>query len=121
MLILKRSPRNKGTFTSRFVKGTSDFPLRQYLACREEVAGAVIQIVLLLAFAVSLAAFGFTLHRVFLVHGTDLPAWYELVALGGVAGMLVLAFRRIYRKIVEVRGIRAEMAAFKARISELEE
>ena len=82
MLISKRSPRNRGAFESRFTRGSSEFPLRQYLACREELVSSIVHLILLLAFLGTLVYFGFTLHRVFALGTLHRPALPRPIGIG---------------------------------------
>jgi hypothetical protein len=115
MLISKRSPRRSEVFASRFRDGAAaEFPVRQYLRCREDFASGLVHLVLLGAFLVTLVFFGRTLDHLFAAHGEGLDPWYRRGALilWGVFCLSVL--RRLYYKVGALREIRREMAALKA-------
>lgn len=115
MLISKRSPRRSEVFASRFRDGTgAEFPVRQYLRCREDFASGLVHLVLLGAFLVAVVFFGRTLDHFFDAHGDRFDPWFRRGALilWGVFCLSVL--RRLYYKVGALREIRREMAALKA-------
>ena len=116
MLISKRSPRKSEVFVSRFRDGADgvEFPVRQYLRCREDLASGVVHLVLLLAFLVTVLLFGRTLDRLFAAHGEDLGPWYRRGALLLWAVFALSVLRRLYYKVCSLREIRREMADLKA-------
>ena len=110
MLISKRSRRKSETFESKFRTGEGvDFPLRQYLRCREEAVSLVVQAILFLVFAVTLSLFGRTLNALFRTHGADLNPIFRWVALGALFLFIVSVLRRLYNKVIEIREVRREM------------
>ena len=51
MLITKKSRRRSAMFDSKFRDGTGvDFPVRQYLRCREDMVSGIVHVALLAAF-----------------------------------------------------------------------
>ena len=111
MLISKRSRRKSEVFSSRFREGgAGDFPLRQYLRCREDFTSGLVHALLTVAFAVTLVAFARTLWALFDSHGADLNPAYRWMTMG-LMGLFVLSvLRRLYCKVMELREIRREMA-----------
>ena len=101
-------------FESRFRSGGgTDFPLRQYLRCREEIATEAVQAVLTLAFAVTLALFARPLNALFENHGPNLNPLYKWLALAALFVFIVSVLRRLYIKIATIREIRREMTRLK--------
>lgn len=115
MLILKRSRRKSDAFESRFRDGRgADFPLRQYLRCREDFSSGIVHALLTVAFMVTLMAFSRTLAHLFDSHGAHLTPWYKWLTLG-LMGLFVLSvMRRLYYKVMELKEIRREMAHLKS-------
>ncbi len=111
MRILKRSRRKSTKFDSQFRDGNAaNFPLRQYLRCREDFSTGMVHSALILAFVVTLLGFARTLGHLFDRHGTDLNPWYKWMTLA-VMGLFVLSvLRRLYYKVMDLREIRQEMA-----------
>jgi len=115
MLISKRSRRKSELFESRFKDGSSvDFPVRQYLRCREDLFSGIVHVALLAVFAGTLIAFGRTLAGLFNRHGADLNPWYERGAFVLLALFCLSVLRRLYYKVIEMRDVRREMVALKA-------
>ncbi len=118
MLISKRSRRKSDLFESRFRSGEgTDFPLRQYMRCKEEFSGGLVHLVLLGAFFVTLLGFGKTLNTLFQVHGTGLPSMYRWLALGFLLLFLLSVLRRIVHKVLDLRDVRREMAHLQGEMS----
>jgi hypothetical protein len=115
MLISKRSRRKSEVFSSRFREGgAGDFPLRQYLRCREDFTSGLVHTLLTVAFAVTLVIFARTLWALFDSHGADLNPAYRWVAMV-LMGLFVLSvLRRLYYKVMELKEIRQEMARLQA-------
>lgn len=121
MLISKKSRRKSDTFESRFRTGEgADFPLRQYLRCREELIAQFVQGLLLLVFAVTLALFARPLNALFERHGADLSPLWRWMALGALFLFIVSVLRRLYGRVTEIREIRREMARLKDEFSSSE-
>jgi hypothetical protein len=122
MLISKRSRRKSDRFDSRFRDGSAaDFPLRQYLRCREDFTSGLVHLVLLGAFVVTLVVFGKAVNGLFDQHGGDLNPWFRRGALL-LMGLFVLSvLRRLYYKVVELKEIRSEMAELQAEFRHREE
>jgi ABC-type nickel/cobalt efflux system permease component RcnA len=119
MLITKRSRRKSTVFESRFRDGGAvDFPVRQYLRCREDLLTSLVHALLLAAFLVTLVFFGRTLGRLFDVHGTDLSPWFRRGALALLGLFCLTVLWRLVAKIATIRGIRREMADLKATFRE---
>lgn len=110
MVFSRKSRRPSAMFDSRFRDGRGgDFPLRQFLRCKEEFSGGLVHLVLLGAFIVTLIFFGRTLNNLFIAHGSDLNPIYRWGALF-LLGIFVLSIiRRLYYKVIELREIRREM------------
>lgn len=114
MLISKRSRRRSNQFESQFVSGEGgDFPLRQYLRCKEEFSGGLVHLVLLGAFFVTLIGFGKTLNSLFLRHGTDINPAYRWMALGLLLIFVLSVLRRVIHKVLDLRDVRREMSFLK--------
>ena len=115
MLISKRSRRKSEVFGSRFRDGRGgDFPVRQYLRCQEDLSSGLVHSGLIVAFIVTLVAFGRALVHVFDQHGTSLSPLYRWAALG-LLGLFVLSvLRRLYYKVMELRELRREMKRLRA-------
>ncbi len=115
MLISKRSRRKSEVFASRFREGgADDFPLRQYLRCREDFSSGLVHTLLTVAFAVTLVVFARTLGNLFDSHGADLSPMYKWFAMGLMALFVLSVLRRLYYKVMELREIRQEMARLQA-------
>jgi hypothetical protein len=111
MVFAKRSRRKSSLFDSKFRDGSGgDFPLRQYLRCREEFSGGIVQVLVTLVFAIMLGLFGRTLNTLFVTHGADLNPAYRFMALGLLVIFILSVLRRLYYKVVELRDLRREMA-----------
>ena len=114
MLISKRSRRKSALFESRFRDGRGgDFPLRQYLRCREDFTSGLVHTLLYVAFVVVLVMFTFTVGDLFSTHGTDLNPWYRRGCLFLMGLFILSVLRRLYYKVMELREIRAEMSRLK--------
>jgi len=110
MLILKRSRRKSALFDSRFRDGSGgDFPLRQFMRCREEFTSGLVHSLLYVAFVVTLVIFTLTVSDLFSTHGSDLNPWYRRGALFLMGLFILSVLRRLYYKVMELREIRAEM------------
>ena len=115
MLILKRSRRKSTVFDSRFRDGRGgDFPLRQYLRCREDFTSGLVHAGLTIVFGVTLVAFGRTLGHLFDSHGADLNPWYRRTTMILMGFFILSVLRRLYYKVMELREIRQEMAHLQA-------
>ena len=110
MRISKRSRRKSAMFDSRFRDGSGgDFPLRQYLRCKEEFTSGLVHSLLYVAFVVTLVVFSRTVNNLFSTHGADLNLWFRRGALF-VLGLFILSvMRRLYYKVMELREIWTEM------------
>ena len=115
MQITRRSRKRSELFESRF-RDTSgvDFPVRQYLRSREDMASGIVHALLLGAFLVTLVAFGRTLHGLFVNHGADLNPWWERGSFGLLALFCLSVLRRLYYKVSELWALRREMVQLKA-------
>ncbi len=101
-------------FDSQFRSGEGgDFPLRQYLRCKEEFSGGLVHLVLLGAFFVTLVGFGNTLNNLFQRHGSEINPAYRWLALGLLLIFLLSVLRRVVHKVLDLRDIRREMAFLK--------
>ncbi len=122
MLISKRSRRKSSLFDSRFRTGEgTDFPLRQFMRCKEEFSGGLVHMVLLMAFFFTLLGFGKTLNTLFLRHGADQNPAFRWIALGALFLFLLSVLRRVLHKILDLRDIRKEMAVLKIEMSQSED
>ena len=114
MLISKRSRRKSALFESRFRDGSGgDFPLRQYLRCREDFTSGLVHIVLYVVFVVVLVMFTFTVGDLFSTHGADLNPWFRRGFLILMALFILSVLRRLYYKVMELRDRRVEMSRLK--------
>lgn len=114
MVFAKKSRRSSSLFDSRFKDGRGgDFPLRQFLRCKEEFSGGLVHILLMSAFIITLGFFGRTLNNVFSAHGADLNPTYRFVALGLLILFILSVVRRLYYKVLEMRDLRGEMSRLK--------
>jgi hypothetical protein len=78
------------------------------------MVSGLVHAVLLAVFLVTLAAFGRTLHGLFVRHGADLNPWYERGAFALLAFFCLSVLKRLYGKITELRDLRREMVHLKA-------
>ena len=109
-------------FESRFRDGRGgDFPLRQYLRCREDFTSGLVHMVLLAVFAFTLVMFGRTVNDLFLAHGADLNPWYRRLAFVLLAAFVLSVLRRMYYKVVDLRDIRGEMRRLKGTFRDQED
>ncbi len=118
MPISKRSPRKSEQFTSRFRGGDVDFPVRQYLRGREDLASGMVHVFLLAAFLVTLVVFGRTVDRLFEAHGADLNPWYRRGALLLLGLFCLSVLRRLYYKVCSLRELRRELRELKGTFRE---
>lgn len=110
MVFAKRSRRPSPIFDSRFRDGRGgDFPLRQFLRCKEEFSGGLVHLLLQVIFVVTLGFFGRTLNNLFTSHGGDLNPVYRWAALGLLGLFILSVVRRLYYKVRELGEIRREM------------
>jgi hypothetical protein len=110
MQILKRSRKKSELFESRFRDGSGgDFPLRQYLRCREDFSSGLLHIVLYVAFVVTLVVFTRAISDLFAAHGADLNPWFRRGALFLMGLFILSVLRRLYYKVVELKEIRGDM------------
>lgn len=105
-------------FESRFRSGEGvDFPLRQYMRCREEFSGGLVHVLLLVAFTFVLGSFGRTLQDLFDRHGADLNPAYRWLAFAVLFLFILTVIRRILYKLRDLRDLRHEMQALKEEMS----
>ena len=117
MLITKRSRRPDDSYRSRFRDGGGvDFPLRQYLRCRDDLFSGMVHFVVLAAFVVSLVFFGRTMNDLFDSHGGHLDPWVRRGAMLMLGLFVLLMARRLLLKFRYLRETRAEMQAMKAQL-----
>ena len=117
MLISKKSRRKSDQFQSRFRDGSGGgFPLRQYLRAREDFASGLVHVLLQFVFVVTLVVFTGTINDLFAKHGEDLSPWFRRIALVAMALFVLSVLRRLYYKVLELRGIRREMHHLRAEI-----
>ncbi|MFH2050952.1 MAG: hypothetical protein ABIK96_00630 [bacterium] len=115
MPITKKSRRRSDLFESRFRDGSSvNFPLRQYLRCREDFTSGLVHLVLLAVFCLTLVGFGRTINHLFQVHGSDLHWIYRVSVLVVIAVAVLGVIRRIWMKIQNLRELRKAMAGFRS-------
>ncbi len=117
MLIMKRSRKPGDSYRSRFRDGGGvDFPLRQYLRCRDDFFSGTVHFVVLAAFVVSLVFFGRTMNDLFDSHGGHLNPWFRRGAMLMLGLFVLLMARRLLLKFRYLRETRAEMLAMKAQL-----
>ncbi len=121
MLITRKSRRRSKLFHSRFDQDNSDFPLRQYFRCREDMVSSLIHAVLLAGFVVVLIILGHVLWQVFAVHGRHLSSWYRVLIFGGLAISILLAIKRLWSRLQNAREARAEMRELSRRLEQQDE
>jgi len=114
-----RTNRPDHAFRSRFDQAEDLFPLRQYLRIREELVRRSITSVVLIAFAVALAMFGRSMHRMIARHGDGGATWLEPTAWTLVAVSLLLTARRIWRNVNAVLELRTELNRYKSEVDDL--
>lgn len=115
MLITKKSRRSSTLFDSKFRDGSGvDFPVRQYLRCREDLLSGLVHVALLAAFLGVLVAFGRTLAAFFSSHSEQVDPWVLRGAWVLLAVFCLSVFRRLYYKVAELRYLRREMQELKA-------
>ncbi len=104
-------------FDSRFRDGRGgDFPLRQFLRCKEEFSGGLVHLLLLAVFIVTLVFFGRTLNNLFVTHGENLNPAYRWGALLLLGIFILSVIRRFLYKVVELKELRREMARLRIEI-----
>ncbi len=114
MLISKRSRRKSTLFDSRFRDGSGgEFPLRQYLRCREDFSSGLVHTLLYVAFVVTLVIFTRTVNDLFSTHGADLNPWFRRGSLFLMGLFILSVLWRLYYKVMELREIRDEMSRLK--------
>ena len=109
MLITRKSRRRSRLFHSRFDQDSSDFPLRQYYRCREDMVSSLIMAVLLAGFVVVLFILGHVLWQVFAVHGRHVNPLYRVLIFGGLFIVILIVIRRLWMRLQNAREARAEM------------
>lgn len=110
MLISRKYRRSDDPFQSRFRTGEGvQFPLRQYLRCREDLFSGSVHFLLLIAFTIAMVVFARTVDQLFAVHGAELNPWYRRGALLLMILLLLSLLHRIGRKFAFLRETRAEM------------
>ncbi len=110
MLISKKSVRKSSLFGSRFRDGSgTDFPVRQYLRCREDLFSGIIHAGLTVVFLLTLLAFTRSLGALFDHHGAGLSPWYRHFTLGLMVFFMLSVLRRLYYKVRDLWEIRGEM------------
>ncbi len=115
MLISKKSPRTSTRFASRFGVGApGEFPLRQYLRLREDLALGMLQATLLAIFLALILVFGRAFDGLFRSHGAGLNPVYRMAIWVLVAIFALSVMRRLYYKLVGLREIRREMQTLRA-------
>ena len=115
MPITKKSRKPSAMFDSRFRDGDGvNFPLRQYLRCREDFSAGLVHLALLGAFALTLVAFGRTVDHLFDAHGAHLNPWLRRGSLALVILAVLSVLWRIGRKIGDLRDTRQAMAHYQA-------
>ncbi len=122
MLITRRSRRTRQgdhPFRPRFDGDSDAFILRQYLRCREEIVRLGITLVLQAGLLVAFALFARTMHQLFQVHGQRLAGWVEPAVLGFIAVAILLAARRLWRLIGELREARQDLRRYRRELSNL--
>ncbi len=101
-------------FDSRFRDGSGgDFPLRQYLRCREDFSSGLLHTLLYIAFVVTLVLFTRAILHLFTSHGADLSPWFRRGAVIMMGLFILSVLRRLYYKVVDLREIRVEMGHLK--------
>ena len=114
MLISKRSRRRSELFESRFRDGRGgNFPLRQYLRCRDDFTSGLVHLLLYAAFVVILMTFIRAIIGLFSTHGADLNPWFQRGSLFLITLFILSVLRRLYYKVMELREIRVEMSRLK--------
>jgi len=114
MLITKKSRRRSAMFDSRFRDGNGiEFPVRQYLRCREDLVSGIVQVALLAAFLGIIVAFGRTLAGFFANHGEQIDPWLRRGAWVLMVVFCLSVVRRLYYKVAELRILRREMRELK--------
>jgi hypothetical protein len=116
----KSRRRSSALFQSRFLaKGHEAAPLRHARQLREHLAGQVVQVVLMVGFAVALGFFARSILHLFERHGAGLSPWYLRLCLGGILVCFVLVVRRIVARIQEILWLRRELAETQRKLREL--
>jgi len=115
MLISKRSPRRSALFSSKFRDGRgTDFPVRQYLRCRDDFFSGILYAILTLVFLVTLAGFTRSIAGLFDHHGAELSPLYRYLSLGLMGLFMLSVLRRLYYKVIDLFAIRQEMTGLQA-------
>ncbi len=119
MLISKRSRKTEtddSRFRSRFRDAEVNFPLRQYMRCRDAFAQRIIHSVILTGIVVALMLFGRTLHHLFERHGMHLNPWYERFCLLALALVCLVILRRIWGHLGSLPELRRDMREYNRQI-----
>lgn len=114
MLISKKSLRESKLFRSRFSAGEgTDFALRQYHRCQEELSSALVQLALQMAFVLLLALFGRAMWHLFIRHGQGVSPWFRYLCLAGIIFMVGSAAYRTARKVKQILVLRGEIRHYR--------
>ena len=117
MLISKKSRRKSDQFESRFRDGSGGgFPLRQYVRAREDFTSGLVHLGLRFVFVVTLVVCTGPINALFPTHGADLSPWFGRIAMVVMVFFELSVVRRLYYKVLELRGIRREMHHLRAEI-----
>jgi hypothetical protein len=110
MLISRKSRGRDDPYQSRFKTGEGvQFPLRQYLRCREDLFSGSVHLLILVAFTVTMIVFARTIDGLFVSHGSDLNPWYRRGALVVIIMLVLSLLRRIWKKFIYLRETLHEM------------
>jgi hypothetical protein len=121
MLITKRSRRRSEVFRSRFRDSTGNFPLRQYLRCREEVYSGTVHVIVLGAFIVAMILFGRSTWLLFDRHEIGRGPWLQRGLLLAIVLFILFLARRLWRRIQDLREVRTEMAQLRLALENLDD
>ncbi len=121
MLITKRSRRRSDLFGSRFRDSRGNFPLRQYLRCREEVYSGTVHSLLLIAFMVAIFFLGRATWLMFRSHEVTTSPWLRHATLASIACFILFLGRRLWLKIQELREVREELRVLRHELENLDE
>ena len=107
-------------FRPRFERDSDAFLLRQSLRCREEIVRLWITLILQTGLLLAFVLFARTLVHVFRTHGSHLAAWLAPLVFGFVGVAILLAGRRIWRLVAELREVRRDLREYRRQLHDLE-
>ena len=93
--------------------------MRHLSRAREEIVGCVIHVVLIIGFLVAVGFLLRALLDLFDQHGGDRTIWYQRATLAAVGVVMLLIFRRLWRKVREFMDLRREIRELGEQVRQL--